>query len=258
MTYIKLKAQRLLIGKNSKAFLVSILPFLMTLSLLVLNICFLFYLYTASLNLIFKTVLAVLSLSLSAFIKSSVAFMSENHFYKISTDSFSPVTAKDLFCAFSIRILKSLLFVFLSAVFFLPSAIVGFLAYYVKRFYYSSEVTLTLVVSSIIMALVGFVCFFVIFKRFSKSYYVQFATGETNPLKVLSQSSEMMEENLIRYSLFCTSFLGWDTLCLLLFPIIYVLPYRKSAKYVFFNEKKKEPVKLVESEKPIVFILNQV
>ena len=42
---------------------------------------------------------------------------------------------------------------------------------------------------------------FELYKRFSKSYFVQFQSGETNPLKVLSQSSEMMEGNLIRYSL---------------------------------------------------------
>lgn len=256
--YIKLKAQRLLIGKNSKAFLICTLPFLMTVSLLGFNYYLLIYLNNnTELNFALKFSLMMLSLTISAFIKSSVVFICENYFYRKATDSFSPVRAQDLFCAFLVRILKMLLFWFLSAVFFLPGLVLAYSAYYVKSISYPKEITVTLFASSLIMVLVGAGCFFVIYKRFSKSYFVQFQSGETNPLKVLSKSSEMMEGNLIRYSLFCLSFLGWDVLCLTLFPIIYVLPYRKSAKYVFFREKVRRKLPNVISEKPIVFIFSK-
>ena len=44
MMYIKLKAQKMLMGKNKKAFLVSILPYLMAISLLCLNYYLLIFL----------------------------------------------------------------------------------------------------------------------------------------------------------------------------------------------------------------------
>ncbi len=257
MMYIKLKAQRLLIGKNSKAFLVSILPFLMTLVLCCLNYYLLFYFiknenFNTVLNVFAVTIIGVFSL----FIRSCVVCCCENYFYRKATSSFVPIRVKDLFCSFATRILKFLLFWFLLAVFFLPSAVMLYTAIFVSNGKYPEDVSTTLFVSSAIMALVGASCFFLVFKRFSKSYFVQFSTGETNPFKVLSQSAELMEGNLIRYSLFCLSFLGWDAVCLALVPIIYVLPYRKSAKYVFFDEKKKSKPQFVESEKPIVFIFS--
>lgn len=253
--YIKLKAQKMLIGKNKKAFLVSILPFLMIAALLCLNYYLLIFLKNnAEMILILKILIAMFSAVLSMFMLNTSVFISENYFFRKVTDSFAPVRAIELFCSFAVNILKTLLFFSWSAVFFSPSVVLAFCAYFAKTNGYTREITVCLAVSAGIIALVGTGCFFVLFGHYSKSSYIQFTTGETNPVKILARSSELMEENQIRYALFRLSFLGWDLLCVLLFPIIYVLPYRKCAKYVFFseNKKKKQPESL--SDKPIVFI----
>lgn len=257
MIYIKLKAQRLLIGQNAKAFLASVLPFFMIISLTGFNYYSLIYLKNNSeLNLVLKTTLATLILVFSAFLESSVMYMREIYFYRNTTDTVIPVRAQDLACAFVVLILKSLLFFTWLAIFFLPSAVLMYLAVSVKDTNYPNDISLTLAVSSLVMAIVGIGCLFVTQKRYSKSYFIQFHEGETNPIKVLARSINAMEGSQRRYSLFCLSFLGWDILCLLLFPIIYVLPYRKSAKYVFFTEKPKQKQIIKTDEKPIVFIFS--
>lgn len=255
MMYIKLKAQKMLMGKNKKAFFVSLLPYLMAISLLCLNYYLLIFLKNnAEIPLIFKILTAVISAVMSHFMINTASFVSENYFFRRATDSFVPVGAADVFCSFAVKILKSLLFFSWSAVFFSPAAVLLFCAYFANTNGYSREITVTLAVSAGVTALVGAGCFFILFSRYSKSSYIQFTTGETNPVKVLAESSELMEENQIRYSLFRLSFLGWDLLCLLLFPIIYVLPYRKCAKYVFFSEPQKKKQSEPLSDKPIVFI----
>lgn len=255
MMYIKLKAQKMLMGKNKKAFLVSILPYLMAISLLCLNYYLLIFLKNnAEISIIFKILTAVISVMISMFMINTVSFVSENYFFRRATDSFAPVGAKDLFCSFAVKILKSLLFFSWSAVFFSPAAVLLFCAHFANANGHSREITVTLAVSSGVTAIVGAGCFFILFSRYSKCSYIQFTTGETNPVKVLAKSTERMEENQIRYSLFRLSFFGWDLLCLLLFPIIYVLPYRKCAKYVFFSEPQKKKQSEPLSDKPIVFI----
>lgn len=253
--YIKLKAQKILMGNNKKAFFVSILPFLMFAALLCLNYYLLIFLKNnAEVILILKILIAVCSAVLSMFMLNTTVFISENYFFRKATDSFAPVRAVDVFCSFAVNILKTLLFFSWSAVFFSPSAVLMFCAYFAKTNGYTREITVCLAVSAGVIALVGTGCLFILFGHYAKSSFIQFTSGETNPVKVLTRSSELMEENLIRYALFRLSFLGWDLLCVLLFPIIYVLPYRKCAKYIFFseNKKKKQPVPL--SDKPIVFI----
>ena len=255
MMYIKLKAQKMLIGKNRKAFLVSVLPYLMSATLLCLNYYLLSFLKNnTDFMLIFKILIAVCSAVLSLFMINSVVYISENYFYRKATDSFAPVRAVDLFCSFAVNILKTLLFFSWSAVFFLPGVTLLLCAYSAKTNNYTGEIITTLYVAAAINAIVGAGCFFVLFGRYSKCSFIQFTTGETNPVKVLARSTELMEENQIQYSLFRLSFLGWNLSCVLLFPIIYVLPYRKCAKYVFFNAKPKQKQKELMSEKPVVFI----
>lgn len=255
MIHIKLKAQKMLIGKNRKVFFVSVLPYLMSATLLCLNYYLLSFLKNnADFSMVLKILIAVCSAALSLFMINSVVFISENYFYRKATDSFAPVRAVDLFCSFAVNILKTLLFFSWTAVFFLPGAALLFCAYSAKSNNYAGEIVATLYIAAAITALVGAGCFFVLFGRYSKCSFIQFTTGETNPVKVLARSIELMEENQIRYSLFRLSFLGWDMSCALLFPIIYVLPYRKCAKYVFFNTKPKQKQKELMSEKPVVFI----
>lgn len=255
MMYIKLKAQKMLIGKGKEAFFVSVLPFFMSASLL----CFNYYLLEfikndTELHLIFKISIALFSGVVSLFLVNTVAFMSENYFYRRSSNSFVPVGAADVFCSFAVLILKTLLFFSWSAILFSPGAVLAFCAYFANANGYTREITVTLAVSAGVIALVGAVCFFVLFGRYSKCSFIQFTAGETNPVKVLARSSELMEENQIKYALFRLSFLGWDLLCLLLFPIIYVLPYRKCSKYVFFSEKQRKKQPEFLNDKPIVFI----
>lgn len=255
MMYVKLKAQKMLMGNNKKAFFVSVLPFLMSATLLCLNYYLLIFLKNNSeLSLIFKIIIAVFLAVFSMFMINAVSFISENYFYRKATGTFSPVEVSGLFCSFAVKILKTLLFFSWSAVFFSPSAVLAFCAYFANANGYSREIPVTLAASAGVIALVGAGCFFVLFGRYSKCSFIQFTSGETNPVKVLARSSELMEENLIKYALFRLSFLGWDLLCLLLFPIIYVLPYRKCSKYVLFSEKQRKRQPEFLSDKPIVFI----
>lgn len=255
MMYIKLKAQKILMGKNRKAFLASILPYLVTGALLCLNYYLLIFLKNnGDMLLIFKILTAVISAVFSLFMINTVSFISENYFFRRATNSFAPVGLRDLFCSFAVKILKFLLLFSWCAVFFSPAAVLLFSANYANTNGEPREIAVTLAVSAGVTALVGAGCFFVLWGRYSKVSFVQFTTGETNPVEVLAKSMELTEENQIRYALFRLSFLGWNLLCLLLFPIIYVLPYRKCAKYVFFSEPKKKKQRVVLSDKPIVFI----
>lgn len=255
MMYIKLKAQKMLIGKNKKAFAVSILPFLMSAPLLFLNYYLLIFLKNnAEISLFLKIPIAVISAVISLLMINTVSFICENYFFRKATDSFAPVRAADVFCSFGVKILKALLFFSWSAVFFSPSAVLAFCAYFSRSRSYSAEIVTTLAVSAGLTAIVGAGCFFILFSRYSKCSFIQFTTGETNPVKVLAKSTELMEENQIKYSLFRLSFLGWDLLCALLFPIIYVLPYRKCSKYIFFSEKQRKKQAEVFNDKPVVFI----
>lgn len=256
MMYIKLKAQKMLIGKNKKAFFASILPYLMAISLLCLNYYLLFFLKNNSeIPLFLKILISAISSVISLFMINAVSFISENYFFRRATDSFAPVGAKDLFCSFAVKILKALLFFSWCAVFFLPSAVLIYSSYFASTNGEPREIAVTLFVSSLVTFSVGAGCFFVLWGRYSKVSFVQFTTGETNPVKVLAESTELMEEKQIKYALFRLSFFGWDLLCSLLFPIIYVLPYRKCAKYVFFSEPQKKKQSEPLSDKPIVFIL---
>lgn len=255
MMYIKLKAQKMLIGENGKAFLVSVLPHLLAFSLLSFNYYLLiFFKNNAEIPLFYKIFIGAISGAFSLFMINSVWFISENYFFRKATDSFAPVGAKDLFCSFAVKILKALLFFSWCAVFFLPSVVLIYSSYFASTNGEPREIAVTLFVSSLVTFSVGAGCFFVLWGRYSKVSFVQFTTGETNPVKVLAESTELMEEKQIKYALFRLSFLGWDLLCSLLFPIIYVLPYRKCAKYVFFSEPARKKQKAILSDKPIVFI----
>ena len=76
---------------------------------------------------------------------------------------------------------------------------------------------------------------------------------EKNPLKVIVKSIEIMENHSIKYAFYCLSFSGWILLCLLIIPLIYVVPYFKMSKSCFHNSLGLSKLFKREEEKPIVF-----
>lgn len=256
MIYTKLKAQRTLIGKNREAFLVSILPYILRAAGLCINFNLLkFLIYNSDFPLPVKILIPVFSFCLFFFSATAMTVICENYFYKKAENCFVPVNLSDIFCALGVKILKTFLFFTWSAILFTPCAVLFYCAYILHRDGYPQNMVTVMLLSAAVTSFVGGGCFFVIWGRYSKTSFVQFRKNEKNPVRALAQSVILTEHSLLRYAVFRLSFIGWTLLSFLIFPIIYVLPYRKCAKYVFFSEKAdKRNSHTVINEKPVVFI----
>jgi hypothetical protein len=66
-----------------------------------------------------------------------------------------------------------------------------------------------------------------------------------------------MEGRSLKLSLFNVSFFGWILSCVLIVPIIYVLPYKLMAKYSYFNFATRKKVQEEAPQKPIVFYIQR-
>lgn len=62
---------------------------------------------------------------------------------------------------------------------------------------------------------------------------------KSEPMDVIKESKSLMDGYKSDYFIFNLSFMGWFILCILIFPIIYVLPYYSTCKVLYYDELKK-------------------
>ncbi len=272
-SYLKLYAKKRIVKNYFRCFCVSLLPFVSIFSLCLLN----YYLFillrqTNFSNISFispyanyvRLVIMGISVILSFFIFSSVCLLKNNFFLLKSLKkkvsffrSIKRVSFRQCLTFYFTSIIRFLLSVSWSTVYLTPSVAVTILLFYSYRYEnYGYNVNLTLFVSAVLLFIIGISFLFVSLKRYSMCSYVVLSKRVKNPLKVIEESINLMEGNSIRYALYCLSFIGWVSACVLVIPTTYVLPYLNVGKWCFINSLTI-PQKTVDNcEKPIIFYIS--
>lgn len=268
--YFKLKAKKQLVKNHFKCFFVSALPYVAIVLLTLLN--YYFYILLKRTNFIFlppdslyapyfRPTLLTISIVLSFLIYMTTNIFSGCYFYHKSMDenmtyikSIKSLNIKKLVTAITAFVLKFFLSMAWAGFYLLPSVAVSFaLFYYLNSAEQKSNISLALFISTVILFLVGLTNLFITLKRYSMCDAVIFSTDEKDSLKIIERSIEIMEGKSFKYSLYCLSFMGWGISCITIIPIFYVLPYKKMAKYSFFNGITKDAEIKIKNEKPIIF-----
>ena len=122
---------------------------------------------------------------------------------------------------------------------------------------FTFNIGLTLLISSFILFIIGSAFLYITLKRYSMTSAIIFSCDEKDSLKIIEKSIEIMNGKSISFSLFNISFWGWALSCLMLVPIIYVLPYKLMAKYSYYNFATRKKVQEEAPQKPIVFYIKR-
>ena len=80
---------------------------------------------------------------------------------------------------------------------------------------------------------------------------------QENPVKIIAESIDIMENYSVEYSLYCLSFVGWICACIFVIPLFYVLPFINMSKWCYMENIKKEEKIVTQSEKPIIFYIQK-
>ena len=272
-SYIKLKAKKALVNNHFKCFLISILPYVVIVSLTVLN----YYLYVVLKDADFSAIshissyarflpptLFTVSIFFSYLLWQFSRIVSENFFYYKNKNTevtlwwtLKKLSFRQVITSAMVKIIKFFLSVAWFVLYLFPCAVVcATFVYYIKGENINIELLITLFVSMIILFLIGTAFLYITLQRYSMCNGVIFLTDEKDCLKVIEKSIELMEGKAIAYAIYRLSFIGWILSCLLLIPAIYVLPYVTMSKYGFFNAiTMKEQYK--EKQKPIIFYIQK-
>lgn len=263
-SYIKLNAKKKLVNNNLKSFLVSIVPYVSILALVVLNYYLYIFLKDTDFSFItaisyyeiyLKATLFTISVCLSFVIWKILQMYSEKYFYSKNMKTRIKLKFSMCITAISVSILRFFISVAWSAFYLLPGIVVGATLYYsLVSNEYSFNVMLTLFVSAIILLIIGVSFLYVTLKRYSMCNFVIFSSAQTDSIKVLAKSVQLIEKNTIRYSFYKLSFAGWIFSCILIVPIFYVLPYVKMARYSYYKAIIKPKAQEI---KPAIFYLSK-
>lgn len=263
-SYVKLNAKKKLVNHNLKSFLVSMVSYVSIFALVALNYYFYIFLKEADFSfftaisyyeIYLKATLFTISVCLSFAIWKTLQLYSEKYFYSKNMKTHIKLKFGMCMTAISVSILKLFISVAWTTFYLLPCAIVSATLYYsLVSNEYSFNVILTLFVSAVILFVIGASFLYVTLKRYSMCNYVIFSNDETDSIKVLAKSTQLIEKNSIRYSFFKLSFAGWMVSCILVAPVFYVLPYVKMARYSFYKAITKPKM---QELKPAVFYLSK-
>lgn len=88
--------------------------------------------------------------------------------------------------------------------------------------------TLALIIPGIILAF-----------GYTMVFYIFVDNQELGAKEYLDKSKEMMHGYKMNYFLFSLSFIGWILLCVLIVPMIWVVPYMTTAQTIYYEELKK-------------------
>ncbi|MGN0570500.1 MAG: DUF975 family protein, partial [Candidatus Fimenecus sp.] len=237
LTYLKLDAKKNLVNNQAKLFFASIFPYVTIFSLAVLNY-YLYYLlrksdfsfipYASSYADVIRPILFTVSIALSVLLWRASRLCANKYFFLKSRGEKATFAAavksigfKQCLTFLMTDILRFFLSLAWLAFYFAPSAITGGILFYaLKTGEYGNKVLLTLFVSCLMLFVVGTVFFYITLKRYSMCEGVIFSEKETDSLRVIEKSIELMEGNTVKYARYCVSFWGWKILCLLLIPLV--------------------------------------
>lgn len=266
-SYIKLNAKKNLVKNHLKSFIMSVLPYVSIFALCVLNYYFYIFLKNADFSFVtaisyyeiyLKATLLTISVCISFLLWRIIQLYSDKYFYSKNMKTKLKLSFSRFVTAISVSILKFFLSVAWSAFYLLPCAVVSATLYYsVISNDYTFNVMLTLFVSAIILFIIGISFLYITLKRYSMCNFVIFSGTETDSIKVIAKSVELIEKNTIRYSFYRLSLLGWVSSCILIFPAFYVLPYIKMARYSYYKAMVKPYSYRYEQVKPTVFYVTK-
>lgn len=273
-SYIKLNAKKRLVKCHFKCFLVSILPYVTIVLLCVLNyylyfmlkdMDFVFSYLKPSYAVYLRATLFTLSVCLSIILWRVMSIFTHNYYYLKSRKgdisyftSIKRINVKKVCALLTVDILKLYLSIAWSALFFAPGiSVVATLYYYWNSGEFSQNIALILVISAGILFFIGSFFLFVTLKRYSMCYAIAFETEETDSLAILEKSIEIMNGKCLNFAFYNVSFWGWALSCILVLPVLYVLPYKQMAKYSYYNFATRKKVQEEAPQKPIVFYIQR-
>lgn len=267
LSYLKLDAKRRMMSNTLSCFAVSLLPFFVFSFLVVFNYYLPFFLKKTlpSTDIFLIVFISVMSIVFSIFLWTSICLVKEKfflirafgkkaNFFKV----IGSISHKQYVMYIKVSVLKILLSLSWSAVYFSPCLIVAFLLVYSYRYEnYGVNVNLTLFLSSVLLFVVGLSHFFVTLKRYSMCTAIILKDKQENPLEIIAESISIMEKHSVEYSFYCLSFVGWFVSCIFVLPLFYVLPYINMSKWCYMENIKKEKKTVTENEKPIIFYIQK-
>lgn len=266
-SYIKLNAKKNLVRNYLKSFIMSVLPYVSIFALCGLN--YYFYIFLKNVDFSFvtaisyyeiylKATLLTISICISFLLWRIIQLYSDKYFYSKNMKTKLKLKFSQCMTAISVSILKFFMSVAWSAFYLLPCAVVGATLYYsINSNDYTFNIMLTLFVSAVILFFIGTSFLYVTLKRYSMCNFVIFSGAETNSIKIIAKSVELIERNTMRYSFYRLSLLGWVCSCVLVFPVFYVLPYIKMARYSYYRAIVKPYGYRYEPIKPTVFYVTK-
>lgn len=267
-TYFKLNAKKRLIKNYFKCFTVSVFPFIAVVLLTIFNYFlgkmlgdFSFNSFLLPYAMYIRLLLLITSIILSTFIWKSVQLVVDGYFLlKVHNKNITLIqtikciTFRQCLTFFMVSLTRFFLSVSWFVFYLSPCIAVScLLLYSYKNENNGFNINLTLFISAILLFVIGVVFFYVTLKRYAMCSSVILTDEEKNPLKVIVKSIEIMENHSVQYAFYCFSFFGWLLLCLLIVPIIYVVPYFKMSKSCFSNSLGLSKFLKREKEKPIIF-----
>ncbi len=271
---IKLDAKKSMINNYSKCFFVGILPFVTFALLTFLNYLLLIFLkqtdfesvqYLSPYGEYIPPVIMSLCIIASFVIFCYIRLFNNGYFFLKSVNK--KVTFKKVRKLISFRqymtyiatiILRALLLISWAALYFSPSiAMSVLLIYSYRKENYGFNINLTLFVSTIMLFVIGSFFFFVTIKRYALCSHLILKKKLKNPFKVIENSINIMEGHALGYSFCCFSFTGWILSCVIIMPVVYVLPYIILSRWHYFNALCQPKKVEIAEEKPIIFYINK-
>lgn len=265
LSYIKLDAKDRLVNSHMKCFFVSLIPYTAIVLLSVLNYYLYFLLVKSNFAGIYsvylKPVLLTVSIILSFILYCVLKLCADRYFFVKSRNpgctlrsALKSLKFRQCVTAGMVLVLKFFLSVAWSAVYLLPSAAVtAALLYCLRTGEYGRNLLITLALSALTLFLTGIAFLYITLKRYSMTEAVIFSGKEKDSLKIIAKSIELMDGYTVKYAAYCLSFAGWIFSCLLIIPVLYVLPYKNMAKYSFYD-RVESPIREDElPPKPIIF-----
>ncbi len=265
-SYLKLDAKARMMNDTVRCFVMSVIPFAVFFFLVVLNYYLPFFLkktlpdtdfFLISFIRIMSAVLSIGLYMVFCLIKEKFFLMKvcgkKVGFLKLV----GSISQKQYVAYIKVSVLKILLSLSWSAVYFSPCLVVALLLAYSYRYEnYGMNVNLTLFVASVLLFLIGASHFFVTLKRYSMCNAIILKNEQQNPLKIIAESIDIMESHSVEYSFYCLSFVGWLFACVFVVPLFYALPYVNMSKWCYMtNTGKEKPV--IQNEKPIIFYIQK-
>lgn len=264
LSYIKLDAKDRLVNNNFKGFIAAVLPFASAAFLASADYCLYTALLKPQLEIYLKAALLTAAIVASFIIQSLCKLISECFFFSKSRNpdasfkfALKRLKLRRVFTMCTVSVLKFFLSLSWSALYYSPCAAVSAVLAHSFSDGSGKNVKASLAASALLLFLIGTAFLFVTLKRYSACTAVILEGGDDDAIGVIEKSISVMDGNTLRYARYCLSFTGWILSCALIAPVFYVLPYRKMAKYSFYDNMTKARYFKHTSEKPIIFYLSK-